>query len=127
MSFKNALIVMTSNIGSTSIIKGRHHSIGGFFTSEDESSSSYAGMKSLVTEELKGYFRPELLNRIDEIVVFQPLQKAQVSLVFSFLFEKNYGFDLSQLQLVSNDLHTETSKSKLSLQLYIKLLQFTFS
>jgi len=90
VSFKNALIVMTSNIGSTSIIKGRHHSIG-FFTSEDESSSSYAGMKSLVIEELKGYFRPELLNRIDEIVVFQPLQKAQVSPVCSFLFRNNSG------------------------------------
>lgn len=90
MSFKNALIVMTSNIGSTSIIKGRHHSIGGFFSSEDETSSSYAGMKTLVTEELKGYFRPELLNRIDEIVVFQPLQKTQVSLVCSFSFQNNY-------------------------------------
>lgn len=90
MSFKNALIVMTSNIGSTSIIKGRHRSIG-FFTAEDESSTSYAGMKSLVTEELKGYFRPELLNRIDEIVVFQPLQKAQVSLVFFIFVKKNYS------------------------------------
>ncbi|XP_022936409.1 chaperone protein ClpD, chloroplastic-like [Cucurbita moschata] len=87
VSFKNALIVMTSNIGSTSIIKGRHHSIG-FFTSEDESSSSYAGMKSLVIEELKGYFRPELLNRIDEIVVFQPLQKAQMLEILNLMLQE---------------------------------------
>ncbi|XP_011658949.1 chaperone protein ClpD, chloroplastic [Cucumis sativus] len=88
VSFKNALIVMTSNIGSTSIIKGRHHSIGGFFSSEDETSSSYAGMKTLVTEELKGYFRPELLNRIDEIVVFQPLQKTQMLEILNLMLQE---------------------------------------
>lgn len=70
--------------------------MGGFFSSEDETSSSYAGMKTLVTEELKGYFRPELLNRIDEIVVFQPLQKTQVSLVCSF----SLHYDRTHLLLV---------------------------
>ncbi|KAL0560880.1 hypothetical protein IC582_001295 [Cucumis melo] len=88
VSFKNALIVMTSNIGSTSIVKGRHHSMGGFFSSEDETSSSYAGMKTLVTEELKGYFRPELLNRIDEIVVFQPLQKTQMLEILNLMLQE---------------------------------------
>ncbi|KAG6607717.1 Chaperone protein ClpD, chloroplastic, partial [Cucurbita argyrosperma subsp. sororia] len=87
VSFKNALIVMTSNIGSTSIIKGRHHSIG-FLLSDDESSTSYAGMKSLVTEELKGYFRPELLNRIDETVVFQPLQKSQMLEILNIMVQE---------------------------------------
>lgn len=111
MSFKNALIVMTSNIGSTSIIKGRHRSIG-FFTSEDESSTSYAGMKALVTEELKSYFRPELLNRIDEIVVFQPLQKAQVSLDVSFSFRKT-TLQKPLTFIKYHDLHSELSISNL--------------
>ncbi|XP_052175717.1 chaperone protein ClpD, chloroplastic isoform X2 [Diospyros lotus] len=76
VSFKNALLVMTSNVGSTAIAKGRHNAIS-FFTAEDET-TSYAGLKALVMEELKAYFRPELLNRIDEVVVFRPLEKIQM-------------------------------------------------
>ena len=67
---------MTSNVGSAAISKGRR-SIG-FMLSDDSESSSYAGMKALVIEELKAYFRPELLNRLDEMVVFRPLEKTQV-------------------------------------------------
>lgn len=67
---------MTSNVGSTAIAKGGRTSIG-FLIAADES-TSYAGIKALVMEELKAYFRPELLNRIDEVVVFHPLEKAQV-------------------------------------------------
>lgn len=73
---------MTSNIGSTAIAKGSRSTIG-FLFEEDNAQSSYAGMKSLVMEELKAYFRPELLNRIDEIVVFRPLETAQVRWNFS--------------------------------------------
>lgn len=69
---------MTSNVGSTAIAKGRQNSIG--FLINDDVSTSYAGMKALVMEELKAYFRPELLNRIDEVVVFHPLEKPQVRL-----------------------------------------------
>ncbi|KAG6388419.1 hypothetical protein SASPL_149845 [Salvia splendens] len=76
VSFKNALVIMTSNVGSAAIAKGRHNSFG-FFTNEDES-ASYVGLKALLMEELKGYFRPELLNRIDEVVVFRPLEKPQL-------------------------------------------------
>jgi ATP-dependent Clp protease ATP-binding subunit ClpC len=89
VSFKNTLIVMTSNVGSTSISKGRR-SMG--FMTEDTESSSYVAMKSLVMEELKAFFRPELLNRIDEMVVFRPLEKTQVSfllLALNFL-KKSY-------------------------------------
>lgn len=76
MLFRNALVVMTSNVGSAAIAKGRQSSIG--FSIADDEPTSYAGMKALVMEELKAYFRPELLNRLDEIVVFHPLEKAQV-------------------------------------------------
>jgi len=84
VSFKNALVVMTSNVGSAAIAKGGRASIG--FMIEDNENSSYAAMQSLIMEELKGYFRPELLNRIDEVVVFHPLEKAQVCRPFFFLF-----------------------------------------
>lgn len=72
---------MTSNVGSSAIAKGRS-SIG--FLIEDNETATYAGMKGLVMEELKAYFRPELLNRIDEVVVFQPLQKSQVCCILPF-------------------------------------------
>ena len=67
---------MTSNIGSSAIAKGRHNTIG--FLLSDDKKASYSGLKSMVIEELRTYFRPELLNRIDEVVVFQPLEKSQV-------------------------------------------------
>jgi len=67
---------MKSNVGSTSISSGRR-SIG-FSTQKDREETTYAAMKSLVIEELKSFFRPELLNRLDEVVVFRPLEKTQV-------------------------------------------------
>lgn len=69
---------MTSNVGSTAIAKGRCKRIGFSVGDDGGESTSNAGLKSLVMEELKGYFRPELLNRIDEVVVFHALEKAQV-------------------------------------------------
>lgn len=75
VSFKNALIVMTSNVGSSTIAKGGR-TIG--FLSPENESTSYSGLKALVMEELKAYFRPELLNRMDEVVVFRALEKSQM-------------------------------------------------
>ncbi|KAG0462875.1 hypothetical protein HPP92_021351 [Vanilla planifolia] len=86
VSFKNTLIVMTSNVGSTSISKGRM-SIG-FLFGEDSASNPYSSMKSLVMEELKTYFRPELLNRIDEVVVFHPLEKKQMMEILDILLRE---------------------------------------
>lgn len=67
---------MTSNVGSAAVAKGRRSSIG--FSIADDEPTAYARMKALVMEELKAYFVPELLNRLDEVVVFRPLEKAQV-------------------------------------------------
>ncbi|KAL1347052.1 hypothetical protein HN51_020574 [Arachis hypogaea] len=85
VSFKNALVVMTSNIGSSAISKGRHNSIG--FLIQDDKKASYSGLKSMVMEELRNYFRPELLNRIDEVVVFQPLEKSQLLEILNLLLQ----------------------------------------
>lgn len=87
VSFKNTLIVMTSNIGSAAIAKGSRSSIG-FLFEEDSAQNSYAGMKALVMEELKAYFRPELLNRIDEIVVFRPLETTQMLEILSIMLKE---------------------------------------
>ncbi|PNY07958.1 chaperone protein ClpD chloroplastic-like [Trifolium pratense] len=85
VSFKNALVVMTSNVGSSAIAKGRHNSIGFFFS--DDKPTSYNGLKSMVIEELRTYFRPELLNRIDEVVVFHPLEKPQLLQILELLLQ----------------------------------------
>lgn len=79
---------MTSNVGSTAIAKGRRTTVG-FLIADDSESSSYAGMKALVMEELKAYFRPELLNRMDEVVVFHPLEKRQVCTLSCISFISN--------------------------------------
>uniref|UniRef100_A0A0E0KQ63 Clp R domain-containing protein n=1 Tax=Oryza punctata TaxID=4537 RepID=A0A0E0KQ63_ORYPU len=89
VSFKNTLIVMTSNVGSTSISNGRK-SIG-FQTQTDTEEKSYGAMKSLVMEELKAFFRPELLNRIDEVVVFRPLEKTQMLAILNIMLQEVKG------------------------------------
>jgi ATP-dependent Clp protease ATP-binding subunit ClpC len=77
VDFKNTLLIMTSNIGSKVIEKGGG-GIGFDFSSENQADSQYNRIRSLVNEELKQYFRPEFLNRLDEIIVFRQLTKNEV-------------------------------------------------
>jgi MoxR-like ATPase len=80
VDFKNTLIIMTSNVGASVIEKGGR-SMGFFLRPDDEDMEqdmSYSRIKSLVNEELKSYFRPEFLNRLDEIIVFRQLTKKEV-------------------------------------------------
>jgi ATP-dependent Clp protease ATP-binding subunit ClpC len=74
VDFRNTIVIMTSNIGAASISKNQ--SFG--FSIGDESGLSYDEMKSRVMGELKKVFRPELLNRIDEIIVFHKLAKEEI-------------------------------------------------
>merc|ERR1712170_197748 len=76
VDFKNTLIILTSNVGSQVISKGGG-GLGFQFTDNDED-TSYNRIKTLVNEELKQYFRPEFLNRLDEIIVFRQLSKIEV-------------------------------------------------
>ena len=70
VDFKNVMVVMTSNVGSAQIAGGCHPL--GFQLGEDSADAVRAEqVKSLVTEELKRYFKPEFLNRVDETIVFQ--------------------------------------------------------
>ena len=80
IDFKNTLLILTSNIGSKVIEKGGDSGDGIGFDSLDENASneSYKKMAKAVQEELKTYFRPEFLNRLDEIIVFQQLTQNDV-------------------------------------------------
>ncbi|MEA5577005.1 ATP-dependent Clp protease ATP-binding subunit [Anabaena sp. UHCC 0451] len=75
VDFKNTLIILTSNIGSKVIEKGGM-SLG--FEFDNQADASYHRIRNLVNEELKAYFRPEFLNRVDEIIVFTQLNKEEV-------------------------------------------------
>jgi ATP-dependent Clp protease ATP-binding subunit ClpC len=86
VDFKNALIIMTSNIGSKVIEKGGGGL--GFQFAEDEASASYNRIKTLVNEELKGFFRPEFLNRLDEIIVFTQLKKDEVKQIADIMLRE---------------------------------------
>lgn len=76
IDFKNTLLIMTSNIGSKVIEKGGGSL--GFELGENQTESQYNRIRSLVNEELKQYFRPEFLNRLDEVIVFRQLTKDEV-------------------------------------------------
>ncbi len=76
VDFKNTLLIMTSNIGSRVIEKGGGGL--GFTFAENQTESQYNRVRSLVHEELKQYFRPEFLNRLDEIIVFRQLTRNEV-------------------------------------------------
>jgi ATP-dependent Clp protease ATP-binding subunit ClpC len=103
VDFKNTLIIMTSNIGSKVIEKGGG-GLGFDFGSENAAESQYNRIRSLVNEELKQYFRPEFLNRLDEIIVFRQLQREEVQQiaeillkeVFQRLTDKGITLDVTQ-------------------------------
>jgi ATP-dependent Clp protease ATP-binding subunit ClpC len=83
VDFRNTLLIMTSNIGSKVIEKGGGGL--GFEFSENQADAQYRCIRSLVNEELKAYFRPEFLNRLDEIIVFRQLTKDEVKQISSIL------------------------------------------
>ena len=83
VDFRNTLLIMTSNVGSKVIEKGGGGI--GFEFSENQVDSHYQRIRSLVNEELKTYFRPEFLNRLDEIIVFQQLTKDEVKQIATIL------------------------------------------
>jgi ATP-dependent Clp protease ATP-binding subunit ClpC len=85
VDFKNTLLIMTSNIGSKVIEKGGGGL--GFDFSEDQTDAQYNRIRSLVNEELKQYFRPEFLNRLDEIIVFRQLSKDEVKEIAEILLK----------------------------------------
>ncbi len=75
VDFKNTVIIMTSNVGATSI---RKQNVLGFSVAGEEEKEEYEKMKDTIMEDLKRNFRPEFLNRIDEVIVFHSLREDDV-------------------------------------------------
>ncbi len=100
-NFKNSIIIMTSNIGAQYI--DRMEQIG-FSTTRDNTEKEYALAKEKVEEELKEYFRPEFLNRLDDIIMFDILKpevirkivEIQVDLVKARLQEKHISLQIAE-------------------------------
>jgi ATP-dependent Clp protease ATP-binding subunit ClpC len=89
VDFKNTLLIMTSNIGSKVIEKGGGGL--GFEFAQDQAEAQYNRIRSLVNEELKQYFRPEFLNRIDEIIVFRQLTRDEVKQISDILLREVFS------------------------------------
>jgi ATP-dependent Clp protease ATP-binding subunit ClpC len=99
VDFKNTIIIMTTNLGTRDIAKTQNtgFNVGG------NTETNYQRMKSQVTSELKENFRPEFLNRLDDIIVFQQLTQEQVRQIVDLqitdlnhrLFERHMSIDLT--------------------------------
>jgi ATP-dependent Clp protease ATP-binding subunit ClpC len=86
VDFRNAVIIMTSNIGTASIDLG--HGLGFQGVALDSEGDSYERMKSVVLEKFKQTFRPEFLNRIDEVIVFHGLSEEQIRQIVDLLLAR---------------------------------------
>ena len=76
VDFRNAVIIMTSNIGAENLIKGQ--SLGFGHGSSDSGAQDWERMKSGILDSVKKVFRPEFMNRIDDVVVFKPLSREEL-------------------------------------------------
>jgi len=85
VDFKNTIIIMTSNAGAATIRKQK--SLGFAAASEKESENQYEKMKDNVMEELKRSFRPEFLNRIDDIIVFHALEEKDLRKIVTLMLK----------------------------------------
>ena len=83
VDFKQTIIIMTSNVGAQAIIEPKK--LG--FMSEKDDRQDYERMKSGVMEEVRRLFKPEFLNRIDEIMVFHPLKKPEIKKIVNILLK----------------------------------------
>jgi len=100
VDFRNAIVIMTSNIGASEIAKNT--SIG--FTVADETGMSYDDMKNRIMSDLKKVFRPEFLNRIDEVIVFHKLAKDEVKEIIDLMINR------VRVQVAEHELQLELSE-----------------
>jgi ATP-dependent Clp protease ATP-binding subunit ClpC len=84
VDFKNTVIIMTTNLGTRDISKG--FNLG--FAAEGDTQTSYERMKNKVQDELKQHFRPEFLNRVDDVVVFHQLRPDEIALIVDLMIAK---------------------------------------
>jgi ATP-dependent Clp protease ATP-binding subunit ClpC len=84
VDFRNTIVIMTSNIGASTISKNQ--TLG--FAIGDDTGLSYEDMKDRIMGELKKVFRPELLNRIDEVIVFHKLSKEEITTIVDLVLNR---------------------------------------
>jgi ATP-dependent Clp protease ATP-binding subunit ClpC len=85
VDFRHAIVIMTSNIGASEIARNTPM---GFAVTDDETGITYEDMKNRIMGELKKVFRPEFLNRIDEVIVFHKLQKDEIKEIVELLLRR---------------------------------------
>ncbi len=83
VNFKNTVIIMTSNVGASRIVEPKK--LG--FSSSESASQDYEKMKEAVNDEVKKLFKPEFLNRIDDIIVFSSLTKEDIREIVTIMFD----------------------------------------
>ena len=93
--FKNTIIIMTSNAGASRIMEPKNL---GFAAKEDES-SEYKLMKSAAMDEIKHTFKPEFINRIDEIIVFSALSKSDMKGIVNIMLNEIKARALKQMDI----------------------------
>ena len=99
VDFKNTIIIMTTNLGTRDISKSL--SLG--FANVNDALGNYERMKNKVSDELKSHFRPEFLNRIDDVIVFHQLEKSEIIQIVDLMItnletrlkEKDMGIELT--------------------------------
>ena len=94
VDFKNTVIIMTTNLGTRDISKG----VMTGFQSATDTTTGYERMKGKVKEELRQHFRPEFLNRVDDVIVFPQLQKHEIVEIVD-LFVSRLGKRLAEQDL----------------------------
>lgn len=85
VDFKNTVIIMTSNVGARDIVEPKKL---GFGAQEENAARDYEDMKKNVMEALKKTFRPEFLNRVDEIIVFHPLSRDEIKQICGLMLNE---------------------------------------
>jgi len=83
VDFRNAVLILTSNIGSD-LIKGG----GGFGFGKRTESNDYDNVKAMLMKEVERFFRPEFINRLDDVIVFRPLNKIDISHIIEYEIAK---------------------------------------
>jgi ATP-dependent Clp protease ATP-binding subunit ClpC len=104
VDFKNSVIIMTSNVGATGMQSSVDIGFRPQKTSGEIDQASYDKMKGKVLEEVKHTFRPEFLNRVDEVVVFHQLSRAQI--------ESIVGLELDKVlrEIKAQEMHLEVTE-----------------
>jgi ATP-dependent Clp protease ATP-binding subunit ClpC len=101
VDFKNTVIIMTTNLGTRDIAKGVN--LG--FQQTSDVQGSYDKMKAKVSEELRQHFRPEFLNRVDEIIVFPPLTQDEIIAMV------DYMIDAVEIRMKDRDMGLELTRA----------------